>query len=772
MSESICDKVINALIQAGNHNSQIMVKPEVILWPDPENQWTEVIGILQEKLPYLLVYGSYDPSKRQGPAIWLKCMIARTLPDATWSEEDIPVIYLPGVAKSDLRNLENAVFNFQPLLEYQYTGTMFLQENGREWSILAFVENTTSGLGVKVAKDNQTREALKKALPSIFQDREVLANKSIIDADYLNQQLFPHILPSILEWMCKGDAFLQSLNNGEKSAFYNLCRSYFEFEPDYKNIKAIAEKLGSQKNSWSQVWQLYATAPHKYPEIEDLLRLGKPSDLGVGIFALPEESWPQVNEEKEEALEKALTKVAKQDVSKALDTLLELGKEHGKRRSWVWFELGRSPLAHALKYLTEMAVISSETYPSSLIDEIKEYYINRGLRIDQCMRKALVAVKLGKDKALVRSVIQLFYKPWLESITRKFQKLIEQDASIFTSQKAEVETETYLLFVDAFRYELADEFSKRLAKHKLNVSLQTAWCAIPSLTPTAKPNVSPIVGKVAMPSDIKEFRPHLQNGKDLLTLAFREALEEAGYTFVTQAGDIQPDGCYWQEIGDIDTKGHEEQADMVKRVEELFEKIQETIEAAFEKGIKRIKIVTDHGWLLLPGGLPKTELNVGLTDARWGRCALIKDDASSDLLHLPWRWNPSIFIAYAPGISFFKANQEYAHGGISLHECLIPVMIVENPNQKKIEAKLFDIKWVNLKCTVQTSEVPDGYAVDIRTKYNDEESTVVASKNKLLKGNSVTLMANDLYEDQSATVVLLDDRGIILDKKPTTVGGD
>ena len=308
MPESICDKVIKALNQAGYHNSSVMVKPEVILWPDSESQWTEVIGTLQEKLPYLLVYGPHDPTKRQGPAIWLKCMIAKTLPDAAWSDEIIPIIYLPGVAKSDLRNVENAVFNFQPLLEYQYTGTMFLQENGREWSILAFVENSTSGLGVKMAKDNQTREALKKALPSIFQDKEVLANKSIIDADYLNQQLFPDIIPSILGWMCKGDTFLQSLNNGEKSAFYNLCRSHFEFEPDYKNIKAIAEKLGSRKNSWNQVWQLYATAPHKYPGIEDLLRLGKPSDLGVGVFALPEESWPQVNEESEVALGKALTK--------------------------------------------------------------------------------------------------------------------------------------------------------------------------------------------------------------------------------------------------------------------------------------------------------------------------------------------------------------------------------------------------------------------------------------------------------------------------------
>lgn len=67
--------------------------------------------------------------------------------------------------------------NFQPLLEYQYTGTLFLQENGKEWSILAFVENPINGLGIKVAKDNATKDALKKTLPSIFQDREVFAIK-------------------------------------------------------------------------------------------------------------------------------------------------------------------------------------------------------------------------------------------------------------------------------------------------------------------------------------------------------------------------------------------------------------------------------------------------------------------------------------------------------------------------------------------------------------------------------------------------------------------
>ena len=40
----------------------------------------------------------------------------------------------------------------------------------------------------------------------------------------------------------------------------------------------------------------------KYTEIEDLLRSAKPADLGVGVFAIPQESWPQVNEIAEEKL--------------------------------------------------------------------------------------------------------------------------------------------------------------------------------------------------------------------------------------------------------------------------------------------------------------------------------------------------------------------------------------------------------------------------------------------------------------------------------------
>jgi hypothetical protein len=77
--------------------------PAAILWPDKERQWEAIAPLLRDVLPQFLVLGDYEPTTRQGPAIWLKCMIARTLPEADWPEDAVPVIYLPGVSRQELR---------------------------------------------------------------------------------------------------------------------------------------------------------------------------------------------------------------------------------------------------------------------------------------------------------------------------------------------------------------------------------------------------------------------------------------------------------------------------------------------------------------------------------------------------------------------------------------------------------------------------------------------------------------------------------------------
>ena len=77
---TILDAIIQSLSCAGEYNRDDQVAPAVILWPDKERQWGPLLPILRERLPHLLTLGPYAANSKTGPAIWLRCMIARTLP--------------------------------------------------------------------------------------------------------------------------------------------------------------------------------------------------------------------------------------------------------------------------------------------------------------------------------------------------------------------------------------------------------------------------------------------------------------------------------------------------------------------------------------------------------------------------------------------------------------------------------------------------------------------------------------------------------------------
>ncbi len=92
-----------------------------------------------------------------------------------------------------------------------------------------------------------------------------------------------------------------------------------------------------------------------------------------------------------------------------------------------------------------------------------------------------------------------------------------------------------------------------------------------------------------------------------------------------------------------------------------------------------VVVVTDHGWLLLPGDLPNAELPQHLTTIRKGRCAVLKAGAQTDQHTAPWRWDSSVCVAVASGIACYEAGVQYEHGGISPQECVVPVITVSKP---------------------------------------------------------------------------------------------
>lgn len=154
--------LVTAVQAAAKGNSHTAAPAAAILWPDKEGQWLTAIPPLKKLMASLFVLGPYDPEQRSGPAIWLKCAIAGLIPEIQF--EEVPVIYLPGVSRAELRAIESCPRDLQPLAELQYRGVFWSQANAKDWTVSAFLVSNNGGLGLDVAQDKATQEALGQAL--------------------------------------------------------------------------------------------------------------------------------------------------------------------------------------------------------------------------------------------------------------------------------------------------------------------------------------------------------------------------------------------------------------------------------------------------------------------------------------------------------------------------------------------------------------------------------------------------------------------------------
>lgn len=153
---TVREELLGALRSTSEHNRSDVVLPAAVLWTDRERRWETVVPSLREELP-LLTFGPYEPEALTGPAIWLRCALAGTLPEVDLPE-GTPVVYLPGVSRSDLRAVEDCPKHLQPLAELQYRGVIFSHPNGRDWTPAAFLGKR---LGVEVAGSGAAQGALE-----------------------------------------------------------------------------------------------------------------------------------------------------------------------------------------------------------------------------------------------------------------------------------------------------------------------------------------------------------------------------------------------------------------------------------------------------------------------------------------------------------------------------------------------------------------------------------------------------------------------------------
>ena len=828
---TVIEALAASLEAASTGNPNDAESPAAVLWTDRDSRWRSVVPRLRALIPQLLALGEYDPEERTGPAIWLRCVIDRTLEAPGFPPDTTPIVYLPGAGRQELGVADACPDHLKPLVELQYRGACWTQRNGRDWTVEAFLTSRDSGgLGLDPARDAATRQSMQRALTALAATSVQALRGRRLEAEDFDRLFSDDPVRDVLVWLSDPEAARAGWEAGRWSAFASRCKADLGFDPEKDGGIVAAERLGRREGPWASVWRRFSEAPALYPGVPELLRKAMPDDQRDDLFAEPS-SWPQNNERDEAALRRALLNLENEAPAAARKQVAALEKAHGARRGWVWAKLDWAPLAHALASLASLAARASKELGGASVAEMARLYAGGAWEIDAAALDGMAAVKSSADAQAVGAALNAIYRPWLESAARRLQALAKAEplpgsdmggtpaspqdtplpgeasptfsshgpstpdhrsgaggtsafpqdtllpgeASTFPGDDTRGDAGTVFLFADGLRFDVSQRLVERLRAKDYAVAVSMRWAALPTVTATAKPAVSPVAGRIKGLSLGEDFLPAVADGeRPLTTDRFRKLLAAAGWQYVGTNETGDPSGRAWTEYGELDKLGHSLQAKLAARVGEQIALLRERIEALLRAGWCEVRVVTDHGWLWLPGGLPKVELPKYLTRSRWARCAAVEGGSTVEAPTVPWHWNAHERVAIGPGIACFGAGNEYAHGGLSLQESLVPVIrVTAGAGAAGAEVRIAALSWIGLRCRVRLDDVRPGLAVDLRTRVNDADSSVSGGIRAVDdEGAASLLVPDDEHEGRPAAVVVLDAGGQVIARQSTIIGGE
>ena len=756
--------------------------PVAILWPDPKEEWRGLLPILRDAAPELLVLGDYEPDAGVGPAIWLRCVVDGTLeqprsaaagPTANADPGSIPILYLPRVGRENLRASSSCPDHVKPLVELMYRGVLWHNPKGRPWTPAAFLRSDPAW-GLQIARDPETQQALASALPEVAMLPVAQLQGRRRDADDFNRLLAGDLEGDVLRWMADAEGARVRLGDGRWSAFCNRCRSELDLDPESDADVVAGVKLAGRTGNWASVWDRFAEAASIHPGVVDVLRRSRPS----GEIALERDCWPDLNDEAEAEARKALTVVPDLPPKEARKAVAKLEQTHGERRPWLWASLGQSPVAQVLEPLARLADSVSVPVGGTTPSEAAEHYADSGWQADAAAREALASAA-HNDEAIVGQVVRRLLEPWAEASARAFQSSLERSSLPDNGDQPAVEAgaDECIVFVDGLRYEAGRRLAERLEAKGCAARVDRRWAALPTVTATAKPAVTPVADHVSGGHLGADFRPALADAARL-----RKVMADVGYqVFGGDSPQIpaQADARGWMETGKIDKLGHDHADDaaaFARAVEDELERLVDSVTGLLDLGWRSVRVVTDHGWLWLPGGLPMVSLPKHLTDSKWARCAAISGDSKAgDALRFPWRWNAAQWFATPPGIACFSKRDAYAHGGVSLQECLIPDIVVKRGDgqaQAGPTAVVQSITWRGLRCFAEVKASGGPVTADLRLGTASGRSVAAAPKPVAEDGSVSLVLAGDEHEEATLALVATDADGRVLAHRSTRPGTD
>lgn len=670
------DVLITHVRACAHYNQKSEAPPAAILWTDKECQWQSAMGVIKQHLPELIELGSYNPAERIGPSVWIKCAIARKVADLP--EGLTPIIYLPGIARKELRAIELCPDELKPLAELQYRGFWWATpNNNRDWTVSGFLSNKTIGLELDIGKDEKTQTALLSVLPFLLEERaDKLQGRRLVATDF-NQLVADDPIRDLLQWM-NDPTIIDSWDKAHAEIFAQHCQDQLGISPTAQNRVRCAQELCERNGNWSDVWNRFEQMAHRLPHLIELLKNVNPQGL-----ALEPSSYLSVNAADEQQLAQDLTALTGLPDSEVRDKLKQLAQQHENRRTWLWYGLGLSPYLEMLLALNKVEEYTQFAFSGPDVATMAQAYQKQHWQADGAAIDAMAKANDDNQRKIVADTLAIIYTPWLTRVAENFQRLVQEfgypgayGQKINEAHSVYQVNSQIVFFVDGLRFDIAQKFMLRLQdKSDISAVLQTNWAALPSLTATAKAAVTPVHDLLTGALSADDFIPMQAQTEQAFSSHFlKKLLSDRDWQYLEGVETGDPSGRAWVQTGDIDNTGHAEQLRLPNRIDDILQEIEARIDGLLAAGWKHIRVVTDHGWLWVPDKLPKAELPKNVTTNLNRRCAILKSNVATERLSQPWYWNDNVRVAMAPGISGFVAGDYYNHGGLSLQECLTPVI--------------------------------------------------------------------------------------------------
>ena len=323
---TVLEHMVDSIMAAAAYNAHDAAPPAVILWTDGQKLWEAVASRLGECIDRFYILSPEVSGTNAGPSTWIRYQLGLET-----DKKEAPVIYLPGVSRQDFRTPIGFPEEARHLFALQFLGQFWTQLNGKDWTPAALLSSKDGGLGLDLAKDDYTAQALAIQLAGVLEAQvSSFQGKRLTAADF-NVLSVSDPVGMMLRWMTDPDKAKAEWPADRMAAFQGICLEQYKIDPLSDGRLKAAELLVAGGGAWDNLWDRFEEAPAVYRALKEVLALVK-SD---GLFSSNNPRLPQTNQEGEGSLRKALLALTDKPAQEVLPQLLKLALANRKRAASV-----------------------------------------------------------------------------------------------------------------------------------------------------------------------------------------------------------------------------------------------------------------------------------------------------------------------------------------------------------------------------------------------------------------------------------------------------